>query len=150
MFWFVLAALVLGAALYFGRDLKAGLRHPAGDALRGLGAVAFAALAVLLALRHAILPSAVAASIVFLLARPLIEARRARARAANGPEHARASVQHMTREEALAVLGLDPAPSREDIKQAHHRLMMKLHPDQGGTDYLAQKINRAKEILLGG
>jgi hypothetical protein len=150
MIWLVLAALVLGAALYFGGDVKARLRHPAGDALRALGAAAFAALTVFLAIRHAILPSMLAASLVYLLARPLISAYRARVRGEAGAERAQAprSVQSMTREEALAVLGLGPAPSREDVKHAHRRLMMKLHPDQGGTDYLAAKINRAKEILL--
>jgi len=155
MIWLVLAALVLGAVLLFGSDVKARLRHPVGDVLRGLGAAAFAVLAVFFLLRGgaaAIVPGLLAASLAFLLARPLIEAYRARERGERGPERAEAArrnVQFMTREEALAVLGLGPAPSREDVKQAHRRLMMKLHPDQGGTDYLAAKINRAKEILLG-
>ncbi len=152
MIWLVLAALALGAALFFGGDVKASLRHPVGDVLRGLGAAAFAVLAVFFAVRHAILPSLIAGSLVFLLARPLVQNYWARERGKGGPERAEAArrnVQFMTREEALAVLGLGPAPSREDVKQAHRRLMMKLHPDQGGTDYLAAKINRAKEILLG-
>lgn len=73
--------------------------------------------------------------------------------AQQGPGHRaeemRRTVQSMSREEALAVLGLGPEASSEDIKQAHRRLMMKLHPDQGGSDYLAMKINRAKEVLIG-
>jgi hypothetical protein len=54
----------------------------------------------------------------------------------------------MTREEALEILGLEPGASREQIAQAHRRLMQKMHPDAGGTDYLAAQINRARDVLL--
>lgn len=55
----------------------------------------------------------------------------------------------ITKEEAYEVLGLKPGASPEDVKEAHHRLMLKMHPDQGGSTYLASKINQAKDLLLG-
>jgi uncharacterized membrane protein len=56
----------------------------------------------------------------------------------------------MTREEALAVLGLAGGASEEDIKAAYRRLIQRMHPDVGGSADLAARINRAKDVLLGG
>ena len=54
----------------------------------------------------------------------------------------------MSTEEALSILGLDENASEDDIVLAHRRLMVKLHPDKGGNDYLASKINQAKDHLI--
>lgn len=55
----------------------------------------------------------------------------------------------MTRDEALAVLGLQTGASDEEIRAAHRRLIQRMHPDVGGSADLAARINRAKDVLLG-
>ena len=57
--------------------------------------------------------------------------------------------QTMSAEEAMEVLGLKPGHTKDDVIQAHRRMMQKVHPDRGGSDYLASQINKAKDTLLG-
>jgi cytochrome bd-type quinol oxidase subunit 2 len=54
----------------------------------------------------------------------------------------------MTKAEAYQILGLKPNSSQEEIRKAYKDLMTKIHPDHGGNDYLAARLNEAKDILL--
>lgn len=62
------------------------------------------------------------------------------------PEH-RAGTG-MTEDEAYQVLGLEKGATTEAIHRSHRELMKKIHPDQGGTTYLATRVNQARDILL--
>ena len=68
---------------------------------------------------------------------------------ASAPPPAQSPKQAMSRAEALDILGLEEGASETDIEAAYKALIVKNHPDQGGTDWLAARLNEARDILLG-
>jgi hypothetical protein len=65
----------------------------------------------------------------------------------NGDDTAARGLGNMTRPEALRVLGLTESADAAAIARAHRALIKKVHPDQGGSDFLAQQVNQAKRVL---
>jgi DnaJ domain len=68
--------------------------------------------------------------------------------AATGQRREPVPTGKMTEQEAHQILGLYPGASAEDVTRAHRALIKKLHPDQGGSTYLAARVNEAKDVLL--
>jgi hypothetical protein len=58
-------------------------------------------------------------------------------------------MEAMPEQEALAILGLDPGATEGEVSEAHRRIAQAIHPDGGGSHYLAIKVDQAKETLLG-
>jgi curved DNA-binding protein CbpA len=55
----------------------------------------------------------------------------------------------MTRAQALGILGLEPGADDAAVREAHRRLISLVHPDHGGSGFLAAQVNRARDLLLG-
>lgn len=144
MIWFLGGLAVLLCLLILVRWIVS-LRPPAlfRTARLACGALLLALAGVLFYARRFTWGSYILASVFSMFG--------ARTRASSDPWRRRAAPRprsEMSREEAYEVLGLEQNASVKDIRAAHRRLIAKLHPDKGGGDYLARKINEARDTLL--
>ena len=168
----VLGALVVGFLFAAYHWLRPVLKNPGQRRRLGLRALWLlaAAVAAVLFLRFGLHWLVVLGSVLLAASRRLLPLLRylpfarqlwARHRASGGPsgpsgrpppgsggEAPRSGRASMTRQEALEVLGLASDASRSDVEREYRRLMKKLHPDVGGSGYLAGKLNQAREVLL--
>lgn len=142
-----LAVLLLLAVAYSRanpRDLVKGIRFSGGVLL----ALATVALAVMGRVGLALLAAAGAWALLTGTLPPWLRVPQGRTGDAGGSREAPRGRVAMSRAEALKVLGLDEGATEDQIRAAHKRLMLQIHPDKGGTSYLAAKINEAKDVLL--
>lgn len=80
---------------------------------------------------------------------PLINRFRQQANQQSNQQQTPAGKTAMSKDQACEILGIKPGADKEKIIAAHRRMMQKVHPDRGGSDYLAAQINQAKDTLLG-
>jgi DnaJ family protein C protein 19 len=147
-----MAALALGLAVLvffylMGRGVISADPKKLARTLRGIGGVLLGLLAVGLAVTgrfaFAIGAAGLSWALLFGTEAPWKRFGATRRDAPGRPEG------RMSRQEALNVLGLNDGAGEEDIRAAHRRLIRQAHPDAGGSNYLAAKINEAKDVLLG-
>ena len=126
------------------RDLIKGIRFTGGVAL-GLATVA---LAVMGRVGLAFLAAAGAWALLTGTVPPWLRVPGGATRTGGSRQPPSGPRVAMSRAEALKVLGLEEGATDEQVRAAHKRLMLQIHPDKGGTSYLAAKINEAKDVLL--
>jgi DnaJ homolog subfamily C member 19 len=155
MLWLFLGALTL--FLFLG-GLRAFERASIGtikSLMLWIAALGGIALALLLVLTGKEVPGLGALAIVGPLIWRQWQAYRMGTRSGTGQQQSAGPRQPpprrpagMTPEEAYQVLGLRPGATEAEIRAAHHRLMRTAHPDSGGSDWLATRINQARDVLL--
>jgi hypothetical protein len=146
MIWFLLGVALLVVLLASAREFSRADVATIRSLLAWIAALGGISLAVLLLLTGRG-PAALSALILF---GPLAWSWWKQDRRAARPQAGRRPGDRMSREEAYAVLGLSPGATEADIRAAWLRLMQAAHPDKGGSDWLAARINQARDVLLRG
>lgn len=154
MIWLLLGVLVLALLWAIGRW---GVNKPPRQ-LRWTGLALLAglclALAVWLAVTGRLAGAAAFATGAFALygryrwIKGIVERIASAGRAPGGQGQSQARQGNNGIDEAYAILGLKPGANKDAVLAAHRRLMRLVHPDHGGTDYLAARINQARDVLL--
>ena len=149
MIWFLLGAATLALLLWLLRAFSQASITEAKNFLRWAGAIAGVSLALLLILsgRGGLALFAFSFLAPLLWNRwlgPFLQKR------GSGPsrEQPRRASGGMSRDEAYQVLGLQPGATEVEIRAAHRRLMATAHPDRGGSDWIAARLNQARDVLL--
>ncbi|NWG47489.1 MAG: hypothetical protein HXY25_13220 [Alphaproteobacteria bacterium] len=164
--WIGLGLAGLGAVLLGGREIFRLKRKPALIVARQLGVLAGLGLFLWLVMSGHVLWSLLPALAALALVggpgfmpnsglagppRPRVAARLGPDGTPLPPEEAGSAhvVETMSPAEALAILGLPRGCTEEDVRAAHRRMMMRTHPDRGGSEFLVTKIAQARRVLLG-
>ena len=148
MGYFVIGAVVLVVGLLLLnllRSLKAQSLRLAGLAILLVGAMT-GVLFFVLSGRFGF--AAPLGALALWVMRAYLLARQIKATGAGDEGPQTASKGPMSRSEALDILGLQDGANADDIEEAYKALIMKNHPDQGGTDWLAARLNEARDTLL--
>lgn len=155
--WLLAGAVALVALIYFGGKAKDADPKALAQGVRIAGIAALGVAAVALTLMGRIGLGVLAGAGAAGLWRTVFAKREApkidtgasgSAGNRNHQNRKQPSSGGMDRQEALAILGLDENASDEDIQQAYRRLMAQMHPDKGGSDWMAARLNEAKDSLL--
>lgn len=152
--WLLAGAVALVALLYFAGKAKDADPKSLAQGVRIAGIAALGVAAVALTLMGRVGLGVLAGAGAAGLWRNVFAKREApkidqgAAGANNQQKPKQPSSSGMDRLEALAVLGLDENASEDEIQQAYRRLMAQMHPDKGGSDWMAARLNEAKDALL--
>jgi len=146
MIWILLGLAMLVVLLASAREFSRANVATIRALLAWIAALGGISLAVLLLLTGRG-PAALSALILF---GPLAWSWWKQDRGSARPQMPRRPAERMSAEEAHAVLGLAPGATEAEIRAAWLRLMQATHPDKGGSDWLAARINQARDVLLGG